>query len=85
MNDEQTFWQWFAQAAMAAVIFLGGLIMRDWKTRLTKIEDAHRGLVTQVYLAEQMREQAEERRWMHQQNAESFKTLHERLDRALDK
>jgi hypothetical protein len=83
--ESQTFWQWSAQAAMAAVIFLGGLIMRDWKARLTKMEDSHRGLVTSEYLDSQLRVQAEERRWMHEQNSDRFDALNERLDRVLER
>jgi hypothetical protein len=85
MSDTQSFWQWAADAAMAAVGLLGGLIVRDLKARLVKVEDSHKGLVTSDYLDAQMRLQTDERRWMHEQNAEAFRTLHERLDRVLDR
>jgi hypothetical protein len=79
-----SFWQWAAQGASAAVLFLGALVMRDWKSRLSEVERAHRKLVTQDYLDRQLEVQAEERRWMHEQNSERFKQLTERLDKVLD-
>ena len=59
--------------------------MRDFKQRLVKVEDSHRGLVTKTDLSEQLESQAEERRWMHEQNTKRFDALSERLDRILDR
>jgi hypothetical protein len=88
MNDTgipPNLWQWLAQSAVGIVLFLGGLIMRDVKQRLIKVEDSCRGQITQAYLDAQLRAQAEERRWMHEQNNDRFDALNERLDRVLDR
>jgi hypothetical protein len=84
-TNDTNFWQWVAQGVTVCLVFVGGLVMKDWKDRMQKMEEAHKNLVTSRRLDEVMKVQTDERRWMHEQNADRFEELNKRLDRFLDR
>ena len=87
MSDgaDPTFWQWAADAALAAMTAVGGFLFKSYVDRVKALEEAHRNLATTDYIDGRIDEMTEERRWMHEQNTERFEAITKRLDRVLER
>jgi hypothetical protein len=79
--EQSGFWQYWAHAATAAVLALGGWVFKRQDNRIDAIETQQENYLTRDELATYINLATAERRDMHQDNKLEFERLNRRIDR----